>query len=71
MTCKTARCECRKAARVCVTFRCLEWCVNRAPQTRREGMLIKGNMEGKRGKGEGKRKKRWGKTKEVAAQHTT
>ena len=33
LTCKTARCECRKAARVCMSCRCLERCVNRAPQT--------------------------------------
>ena len=32
-TCNTARCECRKVARVCVSCRCLERCVNRAPQT--------------------------------------
>ena len=33
-TCKTARCECRKAARVCVKCRCLGRCSNCAPQTR-------------------------------------
>ena len=32
-TCKTARCECPKAACACVSCRCLEWCVNSAPQT--------------------------------------
>ena len=33
LKCKTARCECCKAARICVTYRCLERCVNRATQT--------------------------------------
>ena len=45
-TCKTARCECHEAARVCVTCRCLERCVNRAPQTQQEERLIKGYTEG-------------------------
>ena len=61
MTCKTARCECREAARVCVKCLCLEKCVNRAPQTRREETLINGSTEGK---GTGKRKRIRGKTKE-------
>ena len=69
--CKTARCECHKAARVCVACRCLGRCVNRTPQTRQEGTLIKGNTEGKTGKGAGKRKRQRGKPKEDAEQHTT
>ena len=35
-TCKTARCEFRKAAHVCVSCRCLERCVNHAPQTQQK-----------------------------------
>ena len=52
-------------------YRCLERCVDRAPQTRQEGTLIKENTEGKKEKGAGNRKRRRGKTKEVATQHTT
>ena len=44
-----------------MTCQCLERCVNRAPQTRREETLIKGVTEGK---GTGKRKRRRGKPKE-------
>ena len=58
LTCKTTRCECRKAARVCVSFRCLERCVNSAPQTRLDETRSK---EGT--KGTGKRKRQWGKAK--------
>ena len=34
-------------------------------------MLLKGNTEGKTGKGEGKRKRQWGKLNGDAAQRTT
>ena len=70
-TCKTARCKCRKAARVCMTCRCLGQCSNRAPQTRRDGTTLKGKAEGKTGKGEGKRKQRRGRLKENATPRTT
>ena len=46
-TCKTARCECCKAAHICVSLWCLEQCANRAPQTRREETQIKGDTDGK------------------------
>ena len=65
-TCKTARCKCRKAARVCVTCRCLGRCSNRDPQTRRDRMTYKGNAEGETGKGKGKRKRRRGRLKASA-----
>ena len=42
-TCKTARCECRKATFVCMSCRCLERCVDRAHKTRREEMRSKGD----------------------------
>ena len=58
--CKTARCECRKAARVCVSCRCLERCVNSAPQTRRDETRSK---EGTKGTGTGKHKQRREKAK--------
>ena len=32
-TCKIARCECPKAAHVCDSCHCLEWCVHNTPQT--------------------------------------
>ena len=71
LTCKTARCECRKAARVCVTCRCLGQCSNCAPQTQQGGTTIKGNAEGKTGKGEGKRKRWRERHKENATPRTT
>ena len=68
LTCKTARCECRKDARVCVSCRCLERCVNPAPQTRQEETRSKGDMEGK---GEEKCKRRQIKEKEGQPAHQT
>ena len=42
-TCKTARYECRDAARGCVTCQCLGWCSNCAPQTQRYRTILKGD----------------------------
>ena len=50
-TCKTVQCECCKATGVCVTCRCMGRCYNRAPQTQRDGTTLKGDAEGKTGKG--------------------
>ena len=36
LMCKTAQCECRKAAHVCVFCQCLGQCLNVAPQTQRD-----------------------------------
>ena len=71
LTCKNARCECRKAARACVTCRCLGQCSNRAPQTRWDGKTLKENAESKTGKREGKCKQRRVKLKENATPRTT
>ena len=60
MTCKIARCECPKAAHVCVSCHCLEWCVNNTPQTRREKTRRKENTKGM---GTGKRKRQREKAK--------
>ena len=69
LTCKTARCEFRKATRVWVSCRCHEWCVNSAlPQTRRYKSWSKGDTEGM---GTGKRKWRWGKLKGGQPSHQT
>ena len=46
-------------------------CSKRAPQTQQYGTTLKGNVEGKTGKGEGNRKRRWGRLKENAAPRTT
>ena len=68
LTCKTARCECRKAAHVCVSCRCLERCVNHTSQNRQEETRNKGVTEGK---GTGKPNRRQGKMKEGQPEHQT
>ena len=42
LTCKAARCECRKAACALIYCRCLGQCANVAPQTRHDGQQTKG-----------------------------
>ena len=47
-TCNTAQCECRKAACVCVFCRCLERCVNHAPQTQQNTCGARGTRRERR-----------------------
>ena len=63
LTCKTAQCEFRKAARVCVSCQCLGRCANVAPQTRQDKTR---NTEG--ATGTGKHKRRQGRAKEELQQ---
>ena len=66
--CRTAQYECYKAARVCVSCRCLEQYAKRAPQTRQKETRIKGNTEGA---GSGKRKQCLVKAKGGQTTHQT
>ena len=59
LTCKTARCECRKAAGACMSWRCLGQCSNVVPQTQRDEQRAKvGEIKGEMGTGKRKRRRR-------------